>query len=63
MKDFRNALQTLKQGLKVAKEINAKSKIKEIYENFSIIYSLKKEYQKALDYFKLSTQIKDEIYN
>ncbi len=53
----------LQKGLKQAKSINAKILIKNSYESLSDLYIAKNDYQKAYQYYKMFTNIKDSIFN
>ncbi len=51
------AFKFLRHGLLLAKEINAKEIIRENYEFFSRLYAAMNEYEKALEYYKKSTDV------
>ncbi len=60
---FDLALQSINKGLRYAKEINYKIAIKDCYQNYAELYSIKKEYAKAYAYADSLSNIKDTIYN
>lgn len=53
----------LKQSLEFAQDQNLKEEIKESYLSLSEIYEQKKHHAKALEYFKLYTELKDGLNN
>ncbi len=56
------ALEHLERGLKIAQEIGAKELIRENYSYFSDLYIAQEDFQKALDYYKLSADMKNRIF-
>ncbi|MDM8561218.1 adenylate/guanylate cyclase domain-containing protein, partial [Candidatus Parabeggiatoa sp. HSG14] len=61
LQSYEPALSYLEQGLKIAKQLEAKELIRENYEFFSDLYSAMKSYKKALKYYKLSSKVKSQI--
>jgi len=57
------ALTALEQGLALAKKISAKELIRENYEYLSDFYVAQDDYKNALEFYKLSEEIKAEIFN
>jgi tetratricopeptide (TPR) repeat protein len=53
----------LSKGLNVSKEINSKEHIVYSYENFSALYEAKRDYKKALEYYKRAAEEKDTLLN
>jgi serine phosphatase RsbU (regulator of sigma subunit) len=51
------------KGLKIAREINYKTEIREAYDHLSSVCEEMKDYHKALEYHKQYAQIKDSILN
>lgn len=53
----------IEKGLQYAKEINYKVAIKDCYQDYAELYSLKKDFAKAFAYTDSVSAIKDTIYN
>jgi len=62
MQDYENAFLYLDRGLKLAEETEAKELIRENYAFRSDVYAAKGSYQKSLEYYKLSSEVKDRIF-
>ena len=60
---FKDAEANLNQGLLLAKEIDAKEMIIHVYYLFSEYYSKNNEHAKSLEYYKLYSSEKDQIFN
>ncbi len=60
---FKEAEANLNQGLLLAKEIDAKEIIIQVYFLFSEYYSINNEHAKSLEYYKLYSSEKDQIFN
>jgi len=60
--NYDSAFTYLNKSLKISKNIEAIDLAEENYHNFSQLYSQKGNYKKALEYFKLYTEIKDSIF-
>ncbi|EDN68341.1 guanylyl cyclase [Beggiatoa sp. PS] len=60
--NYTKARAYLESGLKVAQQIDAKELIIENYEFFSDLYFAMADYQKALEYYKHSSKIRQSIY-
>jgi class 3 adenylate cyclase/Tfp pilus assembly protein PilF len=61
--DSGSAYKNLVDALELAKEIDAKFLIKESYLKLSNLYKTNNNYQKALEYFELYTEVKDSIFS
>ena len=57
------AEQYLIKSRDIAKEIEAKELLRENYKFFSNMYAGREDYKDALDYYKLSAEISNEIFN
>lgn len=55
------AINQLEKSILLGKHINARSQLKRAYDSLAVIYSFKKDYKKALHYFKEATLLKDSI--
>ena len=62
LKQYPEAEAHLATALKGAKKLNARNVEQESYEILSALYYYKKDYQKACDYLKKYSDIKDAIY-
>ncbi len=62
LNNYDRAFSYLGQGLKIAQRIEAKELIRENYAFHSDMHAAKGEYQKSLEYYKLSSQMKDRIF-
>lgn len=62
LQNSNKAFYYFERGLKLAEKIEAKDLIKDGYESFSQFYSTKNDYKKALEYYKLYTEVKDSIF-
>ncbi len=62
LKKYDPAIFYLEQGLNLAKEIEAKELIRENYAIYSDLYAAKRDYQKSLEYYKLSSKVKESIF-
>ncbi len=60
-KDYPQAELFLQSALRLAKEIDAKDIIRENYDFFADLYSEKGDYKTALEYFKLSAEVKSQL--
>lgn len=63
LKKFDSASFFLNKALKYAKESNSYYDLKEVYASFSNLNTLKNDYKQALQYYKLSVQMKDSSIN
>jgi len=57
------ALQESLTALEIAKKIEMKPLIKDSYQMISRVYSSKKDYERALNYYILFSELKDSIYS
>lgn len=62
IKEYEESGKHLEKGLKLAEEIGAKELIRENYSFFSNLYIAKEDFQKALEYFRLSAEMKNSIF-
>ncbi len=62
MQDYDNAFSYLEKGLKLAQEIEAKELVRENHMFRSDVYAEKGDYQKALECYRLSSQVRDQIF-
>jgi tetratricopeptide (TPR) repeat protein len=60
--NYDNAYTYLNKSFKVSKDIGARDLEKENYQYFSELYLEKKDYKKALEYYKLYIGVKDSIF-
>jgi len=63
MQNYRKASVYLENALNLAEEIGAKELIRENYSFYSDLYAKKGDYKKSLEYYKLSSEVKDSIFN
>jgi tetratricopeptide (TPR) repeat protein len=63
LKDYANAKTYLERALERAKERDIKDLTRDCYDSLSDLYTVRGDYKKALEYYKLFTQKKDEIMN
>jgi tetratricopeptide (TPR) repeat protein len=63
LKDYPTARYYLMKSLSMSKEFQAKPCIRDAYEKLSVLYSLQGNFQKAYQYHRLFTGIKDSMYN
>ncbi|MCP4344619.1 MAG: tetratricopeptide repeat protein [Desulfobacterales bacterium] len=62
MQKYDKAFSYLGKALKIAKKIEAKEIIRENYSFLSVLYTKKEDYKRALEYYKLSSEVKDSIF-
>jgi signal transduction histidine kinase len=62
LQNSNKAFYYFERGMKLAEKIEAKDLIKDGYESFSLFYSTKNDYQKALKYYKQYSEVKDSIF-
>lgn len=60
--NYDEAFSYLDRGLKIARRIEAKELIRENHAFYSDVYAAKGKYEKSLEYYKLSSQMKDRIF-
>lgn len=58
-----NIWQNLDKGLQIGREIGSKEIIRDIYENYSKLYEITRDYKQALNYSNLFFAMKDSIIN
>lgn len=65
LRDYEKAFSYLDQALKLAqaKGISSKSLFRENYEFFSDLYVAQGDYQKALEFYKKSSAVKDQMFS
>lgn len=63
LKQFDKAEELLGKAYALAKKAGSKQELKEVYDNYSILYAAKKDYKKAYDYHKLFMKVKDTLLN
>jgi signal transduction histidine kinase len=61
--EYEKAILILNEGLDVAIRENVRTRVRDFYAILSEIYSLKKNYKKALDYYRLHIKMSNEIFN
>ena len=61
-KDYVMAYRHLERGLKLALELKTKELIKDGYFAMYQLFSLKEDYKIALDYYKLYSDLTNELY-
>ncbi len=59
----KDALDTLNIALKISKQLNLKPFTQAAYKYISDVYYQKKDFEKAFEYYKLSTDLLDSIYS
>jgi tetratricopeptide (TPR) repeat protein len=63
LKKYKEAEVYLSRGLSIATKIGAKGLIKDHYQFFGELYTLKGEHKKAFEYYKKYSQLKDSLFN
>ena len=61
--NFAEAKKNIERGFEVGKELGKNELIRDGHETYSILYEAKKEYKKALEYYKKFHQTDKEIFN
>jgi len=62
-KKYKEAINTLEQGLEIAIKLKQKIPEREIYKKLSDIYGAMQDYVKSLDYYKKFKEVNDSIFN
>ena len=61
-KSFKNAIVKLKQSIDIAKKVNSKLLLKDIYNKLTEVYSEQNDYKNALKYNILNSNLKDTLF-
>ena len=61
--NYTQSITNSQKSLIIAEEIGAKENIKNAYSNLALCYSKIKDYKKALEYYKLYSEVKDSLFN
>lgn len=60
---YNEAENALQKAMEYVKDVNDKNLLKNIYDNYSELYERKNDFQKAYEYTKKFSDLKDTIYN
>ncbi len=61
--DFYQAKQHLTEGISVAKKVKSKQILRDLYFELKTLYKSQEQYEMAMDYYDLYSQMKDSIFS